>query len=367
VPDFSSALYLGLRHRSAELQAWASLTTGRPAALQAPPGAGRVAAALAALQGCEAGTLAPSTLHVFWDLFTILTRPGSTVYVDGGSYPIARWGVERARNPQVPVRVFPHHDAPTLHRLLGPGSGRPIVVADGFCPSCGRPAPIARYLEAVRRAGGILVLDDTQALGILGERRGPSPYGRGGGGSLRWAGVRASEILVVSSLAKGFGAPVAALCGTVEQVRRFEAQSQTRIHCSPPSAAVIRAAEHALAVNRRDGDLRRLRLARLVQRFRAGLGRAGIETSGGVFPVQTLHTIQGREALLLHDRLAARGVHPVLHRARRTAPACVSFLITAAHSEDQVDGAARAVTEVSATLRHEASPWDSHIRTVAGV
>ena len=55
------------------------------------------------------------------------------------------------------------------------------------------------------------MLDDTQALGILGE--GPTksnPYGIGGGGSLRWHDVFGPHIIVGSSLAKGFGAPLAA-------------------------------------------------------------------------------------------------------------------------------------------------------------
>jgi hypothetical protein len=60
-----------------------------------------------------------------------------------------------------------------------------------------------------------LVIDDTQALGILGHSPGPhAPYGKGGGGSLQWAGIGGPDVLVVSSLAKGFGAPVAVLAGS---------------------------------------------------------------------------------------------------------------------------------------------------------
>jgi len=74
--DFTSALYLGLRHGAGSLRPWARLTTGRPAALADPPGAREVAGALAALAGCGAGSLAPSTLHLFWDLFGVLAAGG---------------------------------------------------------------------------------------------------------------------------------------------------------------------------------------------------------------------------------------------------------------------------------------------------
>src|SRR5262245_45621806 len=92
--DFTSALYLGLRHPSAALAPWQALSAGRPAALAETAGAGAVAAKLARLAGCEAGTLLPSTLHLFWDLFASLPNH-AVFYVDSGAYPVARWGVER--------------------------------------------------------------------------------------------------------------------------------------------------------------------------------------------------------------------------------------------------------------------------------
>ena len=53
---------------------WDRLTLGKPAALESPPGAREVEGELAALTGCERAVLAPSTLHLFWDLFGILAK-----------------------------------------------------------------------------------------------------------------------------------------------------------------------------------------------------------------------------------------------------------------------------------------------------
>ena len=66
--DFTSALYLGLRHPSPSLRPWPGLTTGKPAALQPAPGSAAIAGEFAALVGCERATPAASTLHLFWDL-----------------------------------------------------------------------------------------------------------------------------------------------------------------------------------------------------------------------------------------------------------------------------------------------------------
>ena len=182
---------------------------------------------------------------------------------DAGLYPIARWGAERASSLGMPVHTFAHHDAGALEQAIGRlalAQRRPIVVTDGFCPTCGAPAPLRAYAELARRAGGWLVLDDTQALGILGE--GPTksnPYGIGGGGSLRWHDVFGPHIIVGSSLAKGFGAPLAALCGSRALIDCFRDNSEARIHCSPPSVVTINEAGQALRLNRRHGEALRRR------------------------------------------------------------------------------------------------------------
>lgn len=346
--DFTSALYLGLRHPNGSLRPWASLTSGRPAVLGEPPRAEAVAAELAALQGCERAVLLPSTLHLFLDLFEVLSQDPVAIYLDAGSYPIARWGAERVSARGVPLRVFPHHDPDGLRLALGCSPGRrPVVVTDGFCPLCGGAAPLSDYLAVIRRCGGILVVDDTQALGILGQEPGPAaPYGRGGGGSLRWGKLQGPDILIGASLAKGFGVPIAALAGNRGMIERFSALSSTRVHCSPPSVAAIHAAEHALILNRHHGDHLRQRLAERVRRFRSRLAQIGLAAEGGLFPVQTLRPIAGWDALSLHRALLRRGIRTVPMRRRDRGGARLGFLITARHSPLEIDLCVAALAEV---------------------
>jgi 8-amino-7-oxononanoate synthase len=83
-------------------------------------------------------------------------------------------------------------------------------------------------------------------------------------------------VLVISSLAKGFGVPVSALSGSGDVVRWFEERSETRVHCSPPSVAVIHATEHALVVNQERGDALRQLLAQLVGLIRKKLAEVGL-------------------------------------------------------------------------------------------
>lgn len=208
MPDFTSALYLGLTHEAATLRPWKQLTTGKPSALQTLPGALALAADLAALTGSEAASLGPSTLHLFWDLFDQWPHRSSVIYADAELYETGRWGIERAACRGVRTARFNHYDADSLRRALGrdDARGAPVVVADGFCPDCGRAAPVPSYLDLLKSSRGWLVIDDTQALGMLGNSPGPAaPLGRGGGGTLRWYGAPAERVVTISSLAKSSG------------------------------------------------------------------------------------------------------------------------------------------------------------------
>lgn len=353
--DFTSALYLDMHHPHAALRPWTQLTIGRPAALARTPGSEAVAHDLAHLLGCERAVLGSSTLHIFWDLFHVLKAEGICIYLDEGTYPIVRWGVERVAAQGVPVVGFRKHDPLALQQLLERNRHRtlrPVVVCDGICPASGRPAPLDRYLSLVRAEGGYLVIDDTQALGIMGAQASQeAPYGWGGSGTPAWHGIKGSELIVGSSLAKGFGVPVAVLAGSSTVLKRFEDQSLTSVHCSPPSAAVIAATEHALRLNYRRGDWLRKRLLQNVRRFREHLVQAGVSVGGGFFPVQTPRF--GTLTRRIHTQLQAEGIETVLHHERDGHPAKLSFLITAAHSPQDIDYAA---ARVAAITKHSIPP-----------
>lgn len=199
-------------------------------------------------------------------------------------------------------------------------------------------------------SGGYLVVDDTQALGIIGS--GPeaeAPYGAGGGGSLRWSQVDDPNIIMVSSLAKGFGVPVAILAGSRALVKHFEAKSETRVHTSPPSSVVFHAAERALAVNQARGDALRTRLAHLVHQFRKQLAARGLSTTGGLFPVQTLRLVPELDARLVYKRLLDLGVRSILLQPRCKRGVEISLLITALHRFADIE---RAVHAIEKAVRH---------------
>jgi 8-amino-7-oxononanoate synthase len=345
VPDFSCALYLGLRHSSGELRPWSQLTTGTPAVVRRVPGAAIVARRLAALQGCQATTLLPSTLHGAWDLAGLLDAARDTLLMDAEVYPVLGAAAVRARAHGVRVARFAHHDPVALERRIREDPRRPVVLVDGLCPACGGPAPLPAYLVAVRRRGGLLVIDDTQAVGILGAPGGAvAQWGRGGGGSLRHHGLeRAPGLLVLASLAKAFGAPLAAMSGSARLVDRYLEHADTRVHCSPVSVADLRALERALAVNRADGERLRVRAARAIRRLRRGLRELGIDAEGGLCPVQALPPLPPATAAKLHRHLLEANVRSVSQSWAGGAQAREVFVLTARSSDADVDAALDAI------------------------
>lgn len=358
MPDFTAATYLGLRHGRDDLRPWAQLTTGVPAALREAPLARTLAGALAGLVGVPSASLATSTLHAAVGLFGALDPGTAEILVDAASYPIARWGVELARARGAVVATVPHHDPDAavarLRALRGTAARRrPIILVDGFCPSCGRAAPIGELLRVALDHDGLVVVEDTQALGVLGVPAPGNPLGRGGGGVLSWTGTRPEGAIVLGSLAKGFGVPVAVVAGSRAVVRRYQRLGEPRVHCSPPSAAHLAALEHALAANALDGDARRTRLGQLVRRLRRGLREAGAELTAGSFPVQTVRRVRGLAPTELHQRLEAEGVRTVLHVTCAGTPA-VSLLVRATHRDDEIEAAVAAVRRAASASRRSA-------------
>jgi 8-amino-7-oxononanoate synthase len=362
MPDFTSSLYLGLFHSTRELPPWRRFTTGVPAALSEPGGATRVGRAAASVMGVERAIVSRSTLHALFDAVGVLENERRPVQflVDSGTYPVARWALHRAVLRGAPVVDFGHHDVRALRRSLPrrPSPARPVIVADGVCPACGR-APLADYVEVAEQHDGVLLVDDTQAFGILGARPSTAdPYGRGGGGTLAWLAVETVAALVVASMAKGFGAPIAVTGGPRSVVERLAVDGDTRVHCSPPTIPDLLAAERALVENAERGDDLRRRLHALVMRLRAGLEDLGTANPVGDFPIQPAGPFPVAAARRVHETLLRRGVRTVLQRPRCSQGATVTFVVTARHRRADVDLAvdalAGALRDIDPTVRRRA-------------
>ena len=158
-------------------------------------------------------------------------------------------------------------------------------------------------------------------------------------------------MLLVSSLGKGFGVPLASIAGSAERVAWFRARSSTRVHCSGPTAPELRALERALEENTRRGDALRGTLLRNIAVWRSVFHELGFATADPLHPVQRLRLPRGTDLEQLQRAARARGVH-VWMSASEHVPASVLVVLTAALSETDV---ARACGALASALEETAS------------
>jgi 8-amino-7-oxononanoate synthase len=341
--DLRSALYLEMQHAHEQLPGWRQLTTGVPASVREDVRSRWVGTQIARMQGLEQGMTAASTLHLFADLHAWLADSPVTVFIDEFIYPVARFGIEKLAAKGIRIVPYRHQQAEHLEVLMDRWADKrttPVVLTDGWCPQCGQPAPLPEIAVLLEKYDGRCVIDDTQAFGLLG-RQCPAapedwPYGRGGGGLLRWSAAPPDRMISITSLAKSFGVPIAVISGSESFIREFRGSSRTMDHCSPPSIAHLSAAIQALETNRTEGDCRRQRLFGHVLYFKQRLWAAGIRSGGGFFPVQHLDGLARNRLLALHRWLGKEGVQTVLTKGHRSPGPQLSLLFRAGHRDEEI-------------------------------
>lgn len=363
--DFTASLYLGMKHGSKEINGWQQLTTGIPAELGESGEAIYAGNQAAGMQGLECGMVAPSTLHLYWDLYDYLSRQPVMVFMDEKVYPVSRYGIEKLLLRNIPVYPFRHFDAAHLAELVQQHCRKPlqpVIITDGWCPACGTAPPLSRYTTVAKPLNGCVVIDDTQAFGILGAgSRAITPYGKGGGGLLQWQAVPSGNIITIVSLAKGLGVPLAVMSGSRKFIGAFARHSETRINSSPVSQAHLQAALHAFHLNRIEGDERRSALWRNTCLFRALLQKAGIAVQGGIFPVQTIRCRSRQQTVWLWEELKKKKIRTVLVTPHDEQQPVLSCILRSDHQPAAIQALTIAIKKYPLLFK----PFN-HDNTIAG-
>lgn len=309
-------------------------TLGLPAFLARDADSADLEQALAAWLRQPGALLGKSTFHLLVDLMTIASSQGP-VLIHRESYSLTRLAARVL--PPAAVRSFASvQDARRFLKgcSMGDAAGRsrrrPTLFVDGWSLRGSLP-PLGDVAEVATRAGGRLVVDDTQAIGVLGEPVSESfakslPWGKGGSGTPAFLGVTPTSVVTVASLGKAFGIPIAFAAGCDEWIRRLRARGPLLRASSQAPLGLVRAARQALEWNGHAGDAARARLTRAVEQFRSLLTLESKAHS----PLQRWVLPTMREAHSRWQELWERGVWCLLERERRFGGA-LAFLLTAAH------------------------------------
>ena len=286
---------------------------------------------LAEFEGAETATLAPSGYAANLAVLQALGGPDCVVFSDERNHASIVDGCRLSRGQ---VSVFAHGDLEELERGLRAVDRRPVIVSDAVFSMDGTVADVAGLAWLAQRYGAWLVLDEAHATGVLGD---------GGRGAAAAAGVDRRDPCVVRvvTLSKALGAGGGAVCGDAVVRRLLMQRGRALIFSTALPHPTVAAAHAALRVLRDDG-------AGLLWRLRANarLLRGTLLVGGDeAMPIIPVLTGDPERAVALEEAMLEAGylVQAVRPPTVPEGTSRVRLVVSAAHSEDELRGAAAAL------------------------
>ncbi|HEV2703437.1 MAG TPA: 8-amino-7-oxononanoate synthase [Steroidobacteraceae bacterium] len=241
--------------------------------------------------------------------------------------------IDAARLSGARLKRFAHGDCAAADVMLrgGSGSGADLLVTEGVFSMDGDLAPLPQLAQAASAANACLIVDDAHGLGVMG------PTGRG---CLEHFNLGTSAVpVLVGTLGKALGCFGAFVAADEDYIEWLLQTARSYIYTTALPQPVAAAARAALAVTVAE-PWRRERVLELTARLRHGAAGCGMALLPSDSPIQPLVLGSSARALAVSEQLFAAGYWVAAIRAP-TVPrgtARLRITLTAAHSEEQVDG-----------------------------
>ena len=250
-------------------------------------------------------------------------------------------------------RIYPHADVAGLRAVLEearaegrPGTGEAyrlvLVATDGVFSMDGDIAPLAGIVEAAEAAGAAVLVDDAHGSGVLG---------RDGRGTVDHLGLHGRVHLQVGTLSKAVGSVGGYVAGPTAVREILTQRARPFLFSTSLPPAVVAACREALRVMREEPELQ-ARLWVGARRFKAELARLGFDTGRSETPITPVMTGDSETAMRFSDRLGGEGVfaQPVVFPTVALDKARIRTIVTAAHTDEQLDRALAAFATVGREL-----------------
>lgn len=239
--------------------------------------------------------------------------------------------IDGSRLSKRKTHIYPHGDLAALEQLLV-ACEEPIklVVSDAVFSMDGDIAPLAGLAALAKKHSAWLMVDDAHGLGVLGKA---------GAGALTEAGLTQDDVpLLIGTFGKALGLAGAFIAGPEQAIELLLQTCRGQIFSTamPPAQAV--ALQEALRLVA-EADDRREHLLTVLQHFRSGAERLGIELIPSRTPIQPLLLGSERRALAVSESLWRQGcwVGAIRPPTVPVGTARLRIVPTAAHSLAQVD------------------------------
>jgi len=261
--------------------------------------------------------------------------------------------IDGMRLSKAPRKVYPHADVEALKAVLAEaiengrdGSGEPyrsiLVVTDGVFSMDGDIAPLPGIVEAAEAAGAAVFVDDAHASGVLG---------RDGRGSVDHFGLHGRVAIQVGTLSKAVGALGGYVAGSVSLREILTQRARPFLFSTSHPPAVVAACREAIKVMQEEPELLD-RLWTNTRRFKSELGRLGFDTGRSETPITPVMMGDPETAMRFSDQLMGEGVfaQPVVYPTVALDQARIRTIVTAAHTDEQLDRALEAFSTVGRSL-----------------
>jgi glycine C-acetyltransferase len=261
--------------------------------------------------------------------------------------------IDGMRLSKAPRKIYPHADVLALSSILEEaiengreGTGEPyrliLVVTDGVFSMDGDIAPLPGIVEAAEAAGAAVFVDDAHASGVLG---------RDGRGSVDHFGLHGRVAIQVGTLSKAVGSLGGYVAGSTALREILTQRARPFLFSTSHPPAVVAACREAIKVMQEEPELLE-RLWANTRRFKAELKRLGFDTGRSETPITPVMMGDPEVAMRFSDRLMGEGVfaQPVVFPTVALDLARIRTIVTAAHTDEQLDSALEAFSTVGREL-----------------
>jgi len=240
---------------------------------------------------------------------------------------------------------YANNDMADLERCLkeAQGARHRLIATDGVFSMDGVIADLPAICELADRYDALVMVDDSHAVGFVGEK---------GGGTPELTGTRDRVDILTGTLGKALGgASGGYTSGRREIIEWLRQRSRPYLFSNSLAPVIAATSLRALDLLSESDDLRR-RLAENAARFRQGMTEAGFRLVGADHPIIPVMVGDARVATQMASALLDEGIYvigfsyPVVPRGQ----ARIRTQMSAAHEPEDIDRAVQAFIEVGRQL-----------------
>jgi glycine C-acetyltransferase len=248
--------------------------------------------------------------------------------------------IDGCRLSRATIKVFPHKDVDAARKIIKdlPAAQRKLLITDGVFSMDGDLGPLPALCEVAEETGCIMMVDDAHASGV---------FGKNGRGTIDHFGVHGRVDIQVGTLSKAIGVLGGYVAGNANLIEFLYHRARPFLFSTSHPPAVVMACMAAVDVLMEEPEIIE-RLWDNTRFFKEGLQRLGFNTGLSESPITPVIAGEGAKAMLLSDKLFARGVFaqgiafPTVARDK----ARVRTIVTATHTREDLQFALDAFAAV---------------------